>query len=231
MQTEMARQTEPSVNNALGGLLQGMLSRSDVLSENTQTITGHAGFHPDILIVDPGRSPVVIEAEYMPGANVEAEAKSRLGLDVAASGRRIEAVIALRYPDAVSDADDLRAALEQARLSYCVFTEERKGVSRFPESGWLDGSPEDVADLVRLVSVPQRAVDDATDTRCRMASTRRRKILDEMDTNRQAHHHGDCPPAGHEQRAADAPHGLRYHRQRPGLSRAHCRYAQGTSIP
>ena len=181
----MARQTEPSVNNALGGLLQGMLSRSDVLSENTQTITGHAGFHPDILIVDPGRSPVVIEAEYMPGANVEAEAKSRLGLDVAASGRRIEAVIALRYPDAVSDADDLRAALAQARLSYCVFTEERKGISRFPESGWLDGSPEDVADLVRLVSVPQRAVDDATTT-LQEGISAAAKILDEMDTNRQA---------------------------------------------
>ena len=180
----MARQTEPSVNNALGGLLQGMLSRSDVLSENTQTITGHAGFHPDILIVDPGRSPVVIEAEYMPGANVEAEAKSRLGLDVAASGRRIEAVIALRYPDAVSDADDLRAALEQARLSYCVFTEERKGVSRFPESGWLDGSPEDVADLARLVSVPQRAVDDATTT-LQEGISAAAKILDEMDTSRQ----------------------------------------------
>ena len=181
----MARQTEPSVNNALGGLLQGMLSRSDVRSENTQTITGHAGFHPDILIVDPGRSPVVIEAEYMPGANVEAEAKCRLGLDVAASGRRIEAVIALRYPDAVSDADDLRAALEQARLSFCVFTEERKGVSRFPESGWLDGSPEDVADLVRLVSVPQRAVDDATTT-LQEGISAAAKILDEMDTNRQA---------------------------------------------
>ena len=180
----MARQTEPSVNNALGGLLQGMLSRSDVLSENTQTITGHAGFHPDILIVDPGRSPVVIEAEYMPGANVEAEAKSRLGLDVAASGRRIEAVIALRYPDAVSDADDLRAALAQARLSYCVFTEERKGVSRFPESGWLDGSPEDVADLIRLVSVPQRAVDDATTT-LQEGISAAAQILDEMDTNRQ----------------------------------------------
>ena len=181
----MARQTEPSVNNALGGLLQGMLSRSDVLSENTQTITGHAGFHPDILIVDPGRSPVVIEAEYMPGANVEAEAKSRLGLDVAASGRRIEAVIALRYPDAVSDADDLHAAVAQARLSYCVFTEEREGVSRFPESGWLDGSPEDVADLVRLVSVPQRAVDDATTT-LQDGISAAAQILDEMDTNRQA---------------------------------------------
>ena len=67
---------------------------------------------------------MVIEAEYMPGATVEAEAKSRLGLEVVASGRRIEAAIALLYPDEISDADDLPAALKQARLSYCVFTEE-----------------------------------------------------------------------------------------------------------
>ncbi len=181
----MARQTEPSVNNAMESVLQGMLSRSHVRSENTQTITGHPGLRPDILIEDPGRAPVVIEAEYMPAATVEAEAQSRLGLEVAASGRRIEAAIALRYPDEIGDVDDLRAALEQARLSYCVFTEERKGVSRFPESGWLEGSPEDVADLARLVSVPQRAVDDATST-LQEGISAAANILDEMDTNRQA---------------------------------------------
>ena len=147
----MARQTEPSVNNAMESVLQGMLSRSHVRSENTQTITGHPGLRPDILIEDPGRAPVVIEAEYLPGATVEAEANSRLGLEVAASGRRIEAAIALRYPDEIGDVDDLRAALQQARLSYCVFTEEKEGINRFPESGWLEGSPEDVADLARLV--------------------------------------------------------------------------------
>lgn len=32
----MPRQTEPNVNNAMGGLLQSMLSRSHVRSENTQ---------------------------------------------------------------------------------------------------------------------------------------------------------------------------------------------------
>ena len=181
----MARQTEPSVNNAMESVLQGMLSRSHVRSENTQTITGNPGLRPDILIEDPGRAPVVIEAEYMPGATVEAEANSRLGLEVAASGRRIEAAIALRYPDEIGDVDDLRAALQQARLSYCVFTEEKKGVSRFPVSGWLEGSPEDVADLARLVSVPQRAVDDATDT-LQEGINAAAKILDEMDTNRQA---------------------------------------------
>ena len=103
---EMARQTEPSVNNAMERVLQGMLSRSHVRSESTQTITGQAGKRPDIIIEDLGRAPVVIEAEFFPGATVEAEAKSRLGLEVAASGREIEAAIALRYPYEIGDADD-----------------------------------------------------------------------------------------------------------------------------
>ena len=55
----MARHTEPAVNNSLGTLLQGMLPRSHVRSENTQAIVGHSGLRPDILITAPGRSPVV----------------------------------------------------------------------------------------------------------------------------------------------------------------------------
>ena len=73
----MPRHTEPSVNDAMGLLLQSMLSRSSVRSENTRAIAGHPGLRPDILITAPGRSPVVIEAEYMPAANVEPEAKER----------------------------------------------------------------------------------------------------------------------------------------------------------
>ena len=141
-----------------------MLPRSQVRSENTQAISGHPGLRPDIIVTAPGRSPVVIEAEYMPARTVEPEAKARrIGLEVASNGRIIEAAIALRYPDAISDAHDLRAALSSARLGYCVFTEDG-GESRFPESGWLEGAVEDVADMVRLVSVPQRAVDRATTT-------------------------------------------------------------------
>ena len=75
-------------------------------SENTQAISGHSGLRPDIIVTAPGRSPVVIEAEYMPARTVEPEAKARLGLEVASNGRIIEAAIALRYPDAISDAHD-----------------------------------------------------------------------------------------------------------------------------
>ena len=176
----MPRQTEPNANNAMGSLLQGMLSRSQVRSENTQAISGRPGLRPDILVTAPGRSPVVVEAEYMPARTVEPEAKSRLGLEVAANGRTIEAAIALRYPEDVSDADDLHSALTTARLSYCVFTEEAGGAARFPESGWLEGAVEDLSDMVRLVSVPQRAADQAAAT-LQKGIEGAAKLLDEME--------------------------------------------------
>ena len=81
------------------------------------------------------------------------------------SGRVIEAAIALRYPEDVAEVNDLTAALKAARLSYCVFTEGRTEPERFPESGWLEGTVEDLADMVRLVSVPQRAVNQASNAK------------------------------------------------------------------
>ena len=178
----MPHQTEPSANNAMGYLLQAMLPRSNVRSENTRAIAGHPGLQPDILITAPGSSPVVIEAEYMPAANVEAEARQRLGLETTAYGRVIEAAIALRYPSEVGEAHDLHSALSAAQLSYCVFT-ENGGASRFPDSGWLDGSVEDLADMVRLVSVPQHAVDRAT-TALQQGIDGAAKFLDEIDQTR-----------------------------------------------
>ena len=98
----MPRQTEPNANNALGSLLQAKLPRSQVWSENTQAIAGHPSLRPGIIVNAPGRSPVVVETEYLPARTVEPKAKSRLGLKVGANGRIIEAAIALRYPDTVS---------------------------------------------------------------------------------------------------------------------------------
>ena len=135
---------------------------------------------------------MVIEAEYEPGRDVEAEAVERLGRFVARDGRRIEAALALRYPEAVEYAGDLAAAVAAARLSYCVFTvaqytappdRQIKRVARFPETGWLDGSPSDISNLIRLVSVPQLAVDEATDALER-GIERAAVKLNEMDANR-----------------------------------------------
>ena len=154
----MPHQTEPNANNALGDLLRGMMPGCEVRSENTQTFPDHPGRHADVLITAPGRSPVAVEAEYEPAPEAEEDAHARLGLTVVGALRTIEAAIAVRYPEAVEDAYDVRQALAEARLSYCVLYEDG---SRFPESGWLNGSASDLADLVRLLSVPQKAVDEA----------------------------------------------------------------------
>ena len=68
----MPQQTEPSANNAAGGLLQAMLPRSIVRSENTQAIANQPGLRPDILLTANDRAPDVLEAE----------ARSRLRLEV-----------------------------------------------------------------------------------------------------------------------------------------------------
>ena len=176
----MPRETEPNLNNALGSILRKMMHGTHLRSENTQVIRDNPGLRPDILIASPGRSPVVIETEYDPALNAEAEARERLGLSIIDHPRPIEAAIAMRYPVDLSGVDDLHRALSDARLSYCVFTQDPGGIERFPESGWLHGSVSDLADLIRLVSVPQKAVDAAADALER-GIDRVAAVLDELD--------------------------------------------------
>ena len=155
-----ARHTEPTANSALGRTLGSMLPAYRVRHEDTGVIVGSAGLHPDILITASDRAPVVIEAEYEPANSVEDDARARLGLTVQDGHRRIETAIALRYPDALRYGDDLDKDVRSTRFSYAVLYE--KG-DRFPVSGWLEGAGEDVADMVRLLSVPQSAVNEASD--------------------------------------------------------------------
>ena len=158
---QQVHQTEPNVNFALGGLLQGMMPGCLVRSENTQLIVGHPGLKLDNLITAPDRAPVAVEAEYEPAHQAEAEAAARLGLPVVDAVSPVAAAVALRYPDGLKSVVDLPAAIADARLSYCVRYDDG---SRFPEAGWLQGSAADLADLIRLVSVPQHAVNAAAET-------------------------------------------------------------------
>lgn len=160
MTTTQSRNSESSANFALGDLLKGMLRSFLVRAEQTRIVSGHPSLRPDILITAAGRSPVVVEAEHEPAHGAEADARLRLGLEITDEPRPIEAAIALRYPDAVRNAYDLDALLTGARLSYCVVYENG---GRFPQSGWLEGGVADLADLIRLVSVPQKAVAEAAD--------------------------------------------------------------------
>ena len=147
---------ESVANTDLARILQGMAGSATVEPEPTDVFPG--GNRPDLLIIAPGRSPVVIEARRTPAANLEEDAAARFAFNAAIRGRQLEAVIALRYP-AVMTAVDTETPLE-----YAAFTRgPGDAIDRFPESGWLDGRAADLAGLIRLMSVSQSAVDRAAD--------------------------------------------------------------------
>ncbi len=177
-----SQQTEPSVNVALGRLLDRMMGVCRVRSEHTRLIIGHPAWQLDNLITSAGRSPVAVEAEFMPAYSAENEAAERLGRRVVDEPRPIEAAIALRYPTELRSAASLEAALQEVSLSYCVLYDEVDKAGqrvRFPETGWLDGSIEDLADLIRLAAMPRREVDRAADS-LQAGIERAASVLDQM---------------------------------------------------
>ena len=187
-----SKQIEPTANVALGSLLRSMMPGCIVRSENTQTFSDYPGRHADVLVTADGRSPVTVEAEFEPASNAEKEARERLGLKVENELRAVEASVAVRYPAALERAYDIPAALSESTLSYCVLTIERRNptpdqeiqaIDRFPESGWLEGSVADLADLVRIVSAPRLDVDTAANA-LQDGIDRVATILEEMDRSR-----------------------------------------------
>lgn len=180
--------TEKSVNTVLANILRPMFARATVAGEDTGGVTENPALQLDVLITAPGRSPVSIETEFLPARTVEEDALSRLGKTAKRDAKTIEAAIAVRYPERLRNDDvDINDGLLESRFSYAVFTQEgpvnNLRAVRFPESGWLEGDVGDLADLARLLSIPQRAADQAAEnlqSGIDMAAT----VLGELDKTR-----------------------------------------------
>ena len=153
-----------------------MLPRNIVHYENTGMIVNDASLQPDILITGADRAPVVIEAEFEPARNVEREASDRLGLLETDGNRDIESAIALRYPRTLRTVQNIGSGLSGAELTYAILHQDG---SRFPKTGWLKGSCQDIADVVRLSTVPQSAVNEAV-KRLELGIDTAAKRLDEI---------------------------------------------------
>src|SRR5271154_5857746 len=99
---------------------------------------------PDILVVEPNVSPVVIETEIAPAAAVEAEAVARLGEKLKANGRTILSALAVRMPARLTfhHGQKLREALAAAQdfevALYIGVTAAE--ATRWPSEGWITAS-------------------------------------------------------------------------------------------
>ena len=163
--------TEHTMNDALATLLRktkrAWSNAGVISSENTKTLKDSSG-RPDILIQEPGISPVTIETEVLPAVTVEQEARSRLGCKVATTGRPILASIAVRLPSRLRNmadsalADELDQSLD---IDYALFTgKEQNEADRWPSSGWLKGSAKDISILAQSAAVPPALIEEAVNS-------------------------------------------------------------------
>jgi hypothetical protein len=160
--------TEHTINDALAELLsetrRAWHTAHVVSSENTGMLVG-SNKRPDILVLEPSVSPVVIETEVTPGTTAESDAIARLGELVRTNGRPILSSIAVRLPERLkmhsgaslqkelADASDLQMGL------YAGSGPEN--YSRWPQSGWLIGGIADLSILTQSATVPPAIIERA----------------------------------------------------------------------
>lgn len=162
--------TEHTINDAIAQALRptrhGWHGAGVVRSENTSMITG-SNKRPDILITEPGVSPVVIETEVLPALTVEVEARERLGETLKENGRKILSAVAVRSPArfrhvaGTALANDIASAHD---LEFALFTGDNfDGATRWPRYGWMKGTISDLSILAQAATVPPTIVEAAAD--------------------------------------------------------------------
>lgn len=162
-----AHHSETNCNAALGDLLRFRLPRWNVTSQATGVLRA-AQKEPDVFLEHPSGVPMVIEGKYDLGAanrkQVESDAQLRLGHIAAKTGLEIEQAVAVLYPEHLRTTSEiLKDALEGSLLRFAVCSSSKGGTVRFPESGWLEGDVDELANFVELVSVSEQQIADALD--------------------------------------------------------------------
>lgn len=162
--------TEHTINDALAARLR--VTRSEwrsgnvLRSENTGTLKGSSE-RPDILIVEPGVSPVIIETEVFPATSVEQEALARLGKQLRTTGRTILSTVGVRLPVRLRElsGNALDKELSSAAdLELALYTGSgADSASRWPRSGWIRGNVDDFSIMAQSAAVPPDVIDAAAE--------------------------------------------------------------------
>jgi hypothetical protein len=122
---------------------------------------------PDIMILEPGVSPVVIETEVVPATTVESEAIFRLGELARINGRPILSSIAVRLPERLKkrSGTSLQQELGAAGdFDMALYTGDKpENHSRWPQSGWLNGDINDLSTLTQSATIPPDLIEQAAD--------------------------------------------------------------------
>ena len=150
--------TEPQANGALARALMKrhpLWDETSVHAERTRVLQESSSLQVDILIDTPSRQPVSVETEFAPAATVERDAIERLGRTLEFNGEPIESAISVVLPSALKSGS--LNAIETCRLRYATYhLQSANNHSRWPKSGHLTGTVDDLADAIEALSLSER---------------------------------------------------------------------------
>ena len=144
------RSHESIINDVLARLLRESLGLPAVAE------TLHEGKRPDVLIRLPA-GPVILETEVEPAPTVEADALSRLGMEI--DGRKVQNVFAVTIPAHIRSTAQQRL-YERMAVSTLEWKEWRIDGSTGPA---LTGTPGDLGRAATMAAPPAGNLDEAVD--------------------------------------------------------------------
>ena len=162
--TDGPRTSEVAFNGVLAEVLRRKhpLWKNHLGVEQTGVFPENPALRPDILIEPPNAQPVVVETEYAPAHTVEEDARARLGRVPRNSADPVEQVIAIRVPAELRLGQaEIPDRIAAAVFDYCVFSGDPSTPERWPATGWLSGSIDDIVRCIEHSMVSQRLVDQS----------------------------------------------------------------------
>ncbi len=156
----MPANSEATINVHLGDVLRTKHPawREGIGTEQSQVFR-KAARRPDIVVRHPGRQVVVVETEFAPGRQVEADARARLGEVVEATDGEVEQAVAVLLPEDLKEGQDgLAERVAGARFRYAVFSDAPGTPERWPESGWLSGGVDNLATCIEHASLSAKKI-------------------------------------------------------------------------
>lgn len=146
---------EMVINKEIADMLDGQFGWT-VRAERTKRV-GHKNLRPDI-VVDIDGNAVIVETEHHPAPTLSDDVDKMLRAEIRGLGKPIAAV-GVKFPPELRHCDDtdLRRVLEESQnlLYYAAHPDG----SRFPKTGYLQGSLINVRTAVRMSSVPKERVE------------------------------------------------------------------------
>ena len=132
--------------------------------ESPGQLVGKRHQRPDVVVVPRGGYPVVFESAFEGTADLDGDARARIGMELERPRRPVMTSFVVVIPRHLRSQNDVAAraflSADGVTLKYAIFMQgQGDAPDRFPAEGYAQGTPAQLASLAAICSVPGHIID------------------------------------------------------------------------